>query len=278
MAFQLKDFQSIVASMVNYVRGATTKLTDFNRGSGIRTLLEAVAVEMDQMYQEMFSGLREGIETSVFRSFDLELFDDETFLERQARFARYVQTLARATIDAIAAGAETAVVLDGNGDVIERVHSAMTYEPYLDDTAQPVGFAQCYIHNGATATSAALVIEAQKIIDGYIDGNGKAVPGWKGAGLPVTVIAATDVSIDADYEITVTSGDTAEKEAAALDAIEQFITDLPIGTDFEPYCGASAVRIAGVGCVRATSPAGTVAIVAGEKAIPGTITVTAVSS
>ncbi len=56
--FQVKDFRSIVASMVNHVRATTTKITDFRVGGVARTLLEAPAIEIDELYQQMFNGLR----------------------------------------------------------------------------------------------------------------------------------------------------------------------------------------------------------------------------
>lgn len=277
MAFQLKDFYSITASMVNYIRGTLSGITDFNPGSTARTLLEAPAIEMDQLYQEMFFGIREGVETGIFRSFELPLFEGETFQERKARFARYVQSLSRATVNAIEAGAQTTVRLDGAGAIVERVVLAKTHEPFEDDVGQPVGFTFCYIHNGVSATTAALVTLAQEIIDGYIDDGGNPVPGWKGAGLPCEVVAATDVTIDAEYEIAVVGvSDVPAAISAAQTAISDYILGLQIGKDFDPYCAASAVRLAGVSCVKAITPTVPVVIAVNQKAIPGTITVTAV--
>lgn len=69
MAFQIKDFASISASMVNWMKAATKKVTDFNIGSVVRTLVEAVATEIDELYQQMWIGLREAIPVSVFNSF-----------------------------------------------------------------------------------------------------------------------------------------------------------------------------------------------------------------
>lgn len=69
MAFQLKDFRSIVASMINHVRGTTDKLTDFNVGAVNRTLLEAPAVEIDELYQQMFHGLLEAIPAALYDTF-----------------------------------------------------------------------------------------------------------------------------------------------------------------------------------------------------------------
>lgn len=70
MAFQIKDFTSITASMLNWMRSTTQKVTDFNVGSVVRTMLEAIAAEIDELYQQMFIGLREAIPVSVYNSFD----------------------------------------------------------------------------------------------------------------------------------------------------------------------------------------------------------------
>lgn len=275
MAFQIKDFQSILASMVNYVRGATGRITDFNRGSVARTLLEAPAIEMDQMYQELFSGIREGVETSLFRSFDLELFDDETFEERQRRFALYVNSLAKAIPTALESGAMTTTLVEDD-EIVERVRLARAYEPYTEDTAEPVGFTELYVHNGVGATSAELVARAQQIIDGYVEPNGTVVPGYKGAGLPCPVIAATDVVVNAEYEIGISG---VVDEAAAIEAAEQAVSDymlkLGIGKSFDPDCGSSAIKLAGVRCIRPVLPEEPVEVDVNEKVIPGTITVTA---
>jgi uncharacterized phage protein gp47/JayE len=72
MAFQIKDFRSIAASMINWMRTATQKITDYNIGSVSRTLVEAPAAELDELYQQMFIGLREAIPVSVYNSFNFE--------------------------------------------------------------------------------------------------------------------------------------------------------------------------------------------------------------
>ena len=70
--FQLKDFPSIAASMVNHARAIQNKLTDFNIGSVARTMLEAPAVEIEEQYQQMFIGLKEGIPVATYSSFGFE--------------------------------------------------------------------------------------------------------------------------------------------------------------------------------------------------------------
>lgn len=70
MAFQIKDFVSIVASMINHMKGTQQKITDFNVGSVARTLVEAPAIEIDQLYTEMFHGLQEAIPVATYQTFD----------------------------------------------------------------------------------------------------------------------------------------------------------------------------------------------------------------
>ena len=68
--FQVKDFRSILAGMVNLVRGASDKLTDFRPGSVTRTLLEAPAGEIESLYLEMFHGITEAIPVAIYQAFD----------------------------------------------------------------------------------------------------------------------------------------------------------------------------------------------------------------
>lgn len=72
MSFQIKDFASIVASMINHARGVTTKVTDFQPGSVVRTIMEAPAVEVEELYLQMFLGLRDAIPVATFLSFGFD--------------------------------------------------------------------------------------------------------------------------------------------------------------------------------------------------------------
>lgn len=72
MSFQIKDFVSIVASQVNHMRGVTDKITDFLPGSVARTLVEAPAVEIEELYLQMLLGLRDAIPVATFKSFGFE--------------------------------------------------------------------------------------------------------------------------------------------------------------------------------------------------------------
>jgi hypothetical protein len=73
MAFQLKDFVSIVASMTNRAKATQDKITDFNIGSVARTLMESPAIEIEEFYQRMFAGILEAIPTAIYYGFNFQL-------------------------------------------------------------------------------------------------------------------------------------------------------------------------------------------------------------
>ena len=78
MAFQIKDFSSIAASLINVLRSITTKVTDFNRGSVVRSMLEATAAEIEELYLQMYTGLKEAIPVSVFTTFGFSALSAES--------------------------------------------------------------------------------------------------------------------------------------------------------------------------------------------------------
>lgn len=70
MAFQIKDFASIAASCINWMRSTQQKITDFSVGSVGRTLVEAPAIEIEELYLRMLIGIKEAIPVAIYRSFD----------------------------------------------------------------------------------------------------------------------------------------------------------------------------------------------------------------
>ena len=71
--FTPKPFAELVADQVERVRLSTDRLTDFNVGSVVRSLLEANAVELDDYYQEMYLGLMRAIPTAIYIGFGFDL-------------------------------------------------------------------------------------------------------------------------------------------------------------------------------------------------------------
>lgn len=70
--FQIKNFVSIVLAMINVSRGTTDKITDFQPGSVARTLMEAPAAEIEELYLQMLQGLLEAIPEATYRSFGFD--------------------------------------------------------------------------------------------------------------------------------------------------------------------------------------------------------------
>lgn len=126
--------------------------------------------------------------------------DVETEYEWRSRFQQVLQGASRGTFDAIVAGAIGTKIYDNNGFITDQVTKALVTEPSsLNLTV--------YIHNSTTSgPSASLVTETQKIIDGYVTDNGTKIPGYKAAGIPVTVTSAITVPQDIKIDVTTRPG------------------------------------------------------------------------
>lgn len=371
MAFQVKDFVSITASMINWMRASTRKISDYNVGSVSRTLVEAVAAETDELYQQMFIGIKEAIPVSVYNSFSFDALpaiaaaglirvqitpsatdvliqagttffapgllstysslddvtikagssfidilvladttgtagnitqgqnftltpspnaflsatnlsgyssgqDEETTDERKLRFAAYIDSISRATNSAIRYGLTTARLYDDAGNITERVATGITIEPWLEDPNQPIGLVECYIHNGVGNTSAALVAEATKIIEGYYDPSGVAIPGFKAAGIPTPVYAAAEVVQNVAGVLTTLDGyDKPTLVTDATSAVYAYLQGLPIGAK----CVVSEIihvikELDGVYDFVPSVPAVNVSVAKKQKLMPGSISIT----
>lgn len=75
MAFQIKDFASILLGMTNRAKATQDKITDFRVGSVVRTLLESPAAEIDELYQQIWLGLKESIPVAVYRGFNFGIIE-----------------------------------------------------------------------------------------------------------------------------------------------------------------------------------------------------------
>lgn len=68
--FKIKSFNQITTSLVNWFSSAQSQVTDLNVGSVARTLLEAIASELAEVYYRIYSGILDAQETAVYTSFD----------------------------------------------------------------------------------------------------------------------------------------------------------------------------------------------------------------
>jgi uncharacterized phage protein gp47/JayE len=377
--FQLKSWVSIVASMINRMKATQTAVTDYNVGAVARTMLEAPAIEIEQLYQQAFNMVTAAIPVSVYTSFsfaalaanaatgsvpvtiasqatdtlisagttftptgssntyqstadatvpagstsvavpvaatttgsasnlaantsftltpspsgfvsavNLSAFvngrDTETDDERLLRFQSYISTLSGATVSAIEYGLSTVSLTDSSGNITEQVKLYQVVEPYVTDASKPIADVVAYIHNGVGSTSGDLVAQAQLVINGYTDSSGTKVPGYKAAGIPCTVSAATEVPTAVTGVITLVD-DTYDFDtvmASAVTAVNTYLLGLTI-SDSATVSSASAIlseisalvkAIDGVFDVTFTTPAANVTVPVGSKIMPGTITFT----
>jgi len=135
MAFQIKNFPSIVASMVNRMKAGTTKITDFSVGSIARTLVEAPANEIDQCYQQVMNGLLEAIPVATYNTFN---------------FAALVAMAASGLIGVNITAQATDTLIPA-GTVFQYTGGSVTYTSAADVTI-PAGNTNGNVLVGASAT------------------------------------------------------------------------------------------------------------------------------
>jgi Baseplate J-like protein len=119
VSFQIKDFASIVASQVNHARATTTKITDFLPGSVARTIMEAPAVEIEELYLQMFLGLRDAIPVATFLSFGFD--------ELPARVARGFVSVSTAPAPAADIAIPAGTVFSTEDDRVYTSTEAVTW-------------------------------------------------------------------------------------------------------------------------------------------------------
>lgn len=363
MAFQIKDFASITAGMLNHARATTKKITDYQPGSVSRTMMEAPAVEMEELYLQMFLGLRDAIPVATFLSFGFNklaaayavgwvsisapaplgqdllipagtVFDaadgrqyasladvtwpagedivrvqvqhtapglvgniaagaiksstffDNTFTisnqviesgrdiesdaEREARFAEFIASLSRGTLEANHYVATLAVVLDENGNRLEYVTRIG-----VDEQA---GRVRIYLYSSLGVPSAALLADAQKRIDGYRDpSTGAVTPGYRAAGVRYDVLATVERGVPLSIKVGMLDGYelTASVAQALGDIFASQVRAVQPGTTL--YLGTLIEAMLAVAGVRSIVPTSTANIVCAvnEALVPGTLTVEA---
>jgi len=286
MTFQIKDFTSIVASEVNHMRGVTEKITDYQPGSVARTLVEAPAIEIEELYLQMMLGLRDAIPVATFKSFGFDVLpaarahgyvsisltpapttnitipigttfrstdgrvyestealtwqagvlvvrvpvqssvvgavgniaagginstslpgnsyvvsnsaittgrNQETDREREVRFAEFVRSLSRGTMEACRYAVAWTSLSDADGNVDEY----MTRLGQIEER----GHVRFWAYSSKGIASAELLLKAQNAIDGYVTDAGAVVPGYRPAGVKVDVLAMVERSVPLSIQV-----------------------------------------------------------------------------
>jgi len=197
--------------------------------------------------------------------------DVETAEARAVRFRVYIQNLARSPLAGLEAGALTAQILDNQGALQEIVRWAKAIEP--DNT---LGRVAVYIDNGGGTASAELIALAQRNINGYTTVDGQSVPGYKAAGIVVTVSAIEAVSVAVTAQIEIADGyDFATVALAVQDAIENFFLVLPAGSELIIVDLIVAIaEVSGVRDLVMTTPTTNQNPANSQRLLAGTITLT----
>jgi len=151
----------------------------------------------------------------------------ETEEEWRIRFSKTLRQLARGTRDSIEEGAKQAVLLDENGNIIEEIKFSFAFE----ETSTSV---RLYVHNGTeTQVSENLRKKCQLLINGYEE-QGVIYPGYKPAGVPVTVSSCQYENVDITLQIIVNSGYTLSTLQYSIEYIvKNYVNSLDIGNGFD---------------------------------------------
>ena len=72
MALEVKSMYTVLKDLIDWTTARTNKITDFNIGSGIRTMYEAVSVQLEEFYFRMKQNALYAIATSIYTSFDFD--------------------------------------------------------------------------------------------------------------------------------------------------------------------------------------------------------------
>lgn len=70
MAFKIKTFEQLSYSMINWMNNLSRGLNDFTIGSKIRTLLESVSLELEELYYRTYNATQEAQAEGVYEAFD----------------------------------------------------------------------------------------------------------------------------------------------------------------------------------------------------------------
>jgi uncharacterized phage protein gp47/JayE len=77
MSLRIKSIREILNGMVIDVSTRTNKITDFTEGSATRTLLEAVALQLEEFYFNMRQNIEYAIENAIYDAFGFSRIPEE---------------------------------------------------------------------------------------------------------------------------------------------------------------------------------------------------------
>lgn len=72
--FNRQTMEQITQKMIDWSRGATGQLTDWRVGSKNRTIYEAVAIVMEDLYDKMYKGIKTAVQTNLYTTMSFTPF------------------------------------------------------------------------------------------------------------------------------------------------------------------------------------------------------------
>lgn len=69
MGFRVRGSDSILQKLTNWISTSTDKITDFNPGSAIRTLLESISLQIEEFYYDLKYAVQFAIKNSGYHAF-----------------------------------------------------------------------------------------------------------------------------------------------------------------------------------------------------------------
>ena len=151
----------------------------------------------------------------------------ETEQEWRVRFQKNIKQLARGTIDSLEEGAKQSYIADANGIVTEQITKSFAYQESASSTA-------IYVANqSGYAPSAEILTETEKILTGYTTSDGVRYPGYKPAGIPITIRSAVFSPVDITVNATLSTGYKISTLSTAIEkTVESYIVSLDISDGF----------------------------------------------
>jgi len=164
----------------------------------------------------------------------------ETEQEWRVRFQKNIKQLARGTLDSLEEGAKQAYIADANGIVTEQITKSFAYQESASSTAVYVANQSGY------APSSEILSETEKILTGYTTSDGVRYPGYKPAGIPITVRSAVFSPVDITVNATLSTGYKISTLSTAIEkTVESYIMSLDISDGFAvPVLSQSVLSVA----------------------------------
>lgn len=124
MGLRLRTFNEIFADGVEWVTARTSRLTDFNVGSALRTIFEAVALQLEEFYFALMQNIQFAIETAIYDAFEFPILQAK-------KAAGYV------TVDFTSPLAETLYLRKGTMFATSAAYGYMYFESTEDVYVEP---------------------------------------------------------------------------------------------------------------------------------------------